>query len=91
MFNRHTESDVMRLQFVPRSGTQLDAQFGGHSFTLFFDCPELADYEPEGRWMLGVDGDIVSSFASLNQAKHAAERFADCRVWGPGLGAILER
>ena len=81
----------MRLQFIPRSGTHLDAHFGGHSFTLFFDSPDLSGCEPEGRWMLGVDGDIVSSFTSLNQAKNAAERFADGLTLGPKIRAILDR
>ena len=75
----------MRLQFVPRSGTRLDAEFDGHLFTLFLDGADLPASHAFSRWMLGVDGEIVSSFGSLNQAKHAAERFAVGLVLGPGL------
>lgn len=80
----------MRLHFVPRSGTRLDAEFRGHHFTLFFDCADIAMPEPDGRWMLGVDGEIVSGFGSLNQAKHAAEQFAMCLALGPGPGGLKE-
>ncbi|MGD9536048.1 MAG: hypothetical protein AB7P52_01410 [Alphaproteobacteria bacterium] len=75
----------MRLQFVPRSGTRLDAEFDGHLFTLFLDGADLPVSDPFGRWLLGVDGEIVSSFGSLNQAKHAAEQYAVGLVLGPGL------
>ncbi len=78
----------MRLLFVPRSGTRLDAEFGGHLFTLFFDSADIAAPVPDGRWMLGVDGEIVSSFGSLNQAKHAAEQFATGLNLGPGSGSL---
>lgn len=80
----------MRLHFVPRSGTRLDAVFGKHQFTLFFDSADIAAPDPVGRWMLGVDGEIVSSFGSLNQAMHAAEQFAVCLTLGPGLGHLAE-
>lgn len=90
MFKRHRASSTIRLHFVPRSGTRLDAEFRGHQFTLFFDCADIQLPDPDGRWMLGVDGEIVSGFGSLNQAKHAAEQFATCLTLGPGQGSLEE-
>jgi hypothetical protein len=69
---------------------RLDAEFKGHLFTLFLDGAEVSASGPVGRWMLGVDGEIVSSFGSLNQAKHAAEQFAVGLVLGPGLEGFAE-
>ncbi|MSO73765.1 MAG: hypothetical protein EXQ99_01240 [Alphaproteobacteria bacterium] len=81
----------MRLQFVPCSGTRLDAEFRGHhQFSLFLDSADIAVPGPDGRWMLGVDGEIVSGFGGLNQAKHAAEQFAMCLALGPGLSGLEE-
>ncbi|MSO69400.1 MAG: hypothetical protein EXQ98_03855 [Alphaproteobacteria bacterium] len=80
----------MRLKFVPRSGTRLDAEFQGHRFSLFFDSAVIAVPGPDGRWMLGVDGEIVSGYGSLNQAKHAAEQFAMGLALGPGLSGLSE-
>ena len=57
---------------------------------MFFDCADIALPDPDGRWMLGVDGEIVSGFGSLNQAKHAAEQFAMCLTLGPGPGSLEE-
>lgn len=75
----------MTLHFVPRSNSYLDAEFLGHRFTLFYDAPDLGAPPPAGRWMLRVDGEIVSSFGSFNQAKHAADRFAVGLTFGPGM------
>ena len=65
----------MQLDFKRLPGARLTALYRGNVFVVWRD---RHDYEGFGtRWLVEVNGEVVSSFASEFSARRAADRHAN--------------